>query len=429
MDLFSKIQNNALNSLVVVSIVSTILVASLPGGNFINQAITGAMILSVVGLLVSTNRRLWLSPELLVILVWITYAIIPSITSVNPEKSIFRLISIFLILFFVISLIQASMWKEGIRLFIWTYIGSMCASYIITFTELNEYIKNISVGVIGAGETIRTASTLGNAVTFGVAAVLAQSLIVLLASLPSTTKIEKLLGLGAYVVLTGAIINSGSRTAMGGSIALLVGMIWVFGVLNPRNILKSILWLGLIIGLLGTAAYKSKDIDVLQERYYEIIEKGTTLNRITDFFNMFAMDDGFSVSSVGDSLGDRMDLGVIAWETFNQHPFGVGLDNFSEIAGVHAHSNYLELLASTGFIGVFLYYIFYFLILLRATKMWLKFPRFKVPKAVIVGMLVLAVTDIQNVSYYVKTVWVYLALLISTLEIFRRQANARYQFQ
>ena len=51
------------------------------------------------------------------------------------------------------------------------------------------------------------------------------------------------------------------------------------------------------------------------------------------------------------------------------------------------------------------------------------------PKALLLGVGVLALMDIQNVSYYFKSVWLYLAILIGATEIFRRQLVASIQRQ
>ncbi len=420
---------SVLNTLVVLAILSAILVASLPGGNFVNTGISGLLAAGTAFYILAGRRSLWNSPELLMVLVWLTYALIPSIFAPNQEQAMFKAISMLQVMLLVYFTLQIIIWKDSSRVFMWAYIVAMCISYLVTFTVLNEYIKEVSIDVEGAGGTLRTASTLANAVTFGVAAVLAQSLILIVITLRSTSKTEKAFAIIAFLILTGATINSGSRTAMAGSVFLLTGSIWVFSLWRPHSLMRLVLWAGVIAILSGGFIYLIKDIEQVQTRYHEIAEGGL-ITRITDFVNLLSASGENTVERSGESLDARLGLAKMAWQTAQNYPFGVGLDNFSEFSGVYAHSNYLELLATTGFPGLIIYYLCYFFIVFKAMQIWLRFPHMATPKAIILGVAVLGLMDIQNVSYYVKTVWLFLAILIATLEILHRKtivaANQHY---
>ena len=418
-----------LNMLVVMAILSAILIASLPGGNFINIGISGLLAAGTVFYIVVTQRSLWTSKELIMVLVWLAYALIPSIFAPNQEQAMFKAISMLQVMLLVYFTLQVIVWSGNSRLFAWAYVAAMCISYLITFTVLNEFIKEISIGVEGAGEELRTASTLANAVTFGVAAVMAQALVILLITFRSTTKLEKTLAVIAFLILTGATINSGSRTAMAGSVFLLLGCFWVFSLWKPHNLIRLLLWSTIFASVGGGFIFLIKDLPQVQDRYYLIVEGGI-LTRVTDFINLISGAGDNTVERSGESLDARLWLAKMAWQTAQDFPFGVGLDNFSEFSGVYAHSNYLELLSTTGFPGLVIYYLCYVFIVVKALQIWLRFPHMATPKAIILGVAVLALMDIQNVSYYVKTVWLFLAIMIASLEILRRKiifaANQHY---
>jgi len=411
----------ALNFLVVGAILSAILLASLPGWNIINTAVSGSMAGGVVLYLVINRKKLYNSVELMMILAWLAYALIPSIFAPDQEQAMFKAISMLQVMVLVYLIVQVMVWNGSTRPFLWAYIIAMCLSYLVTFTGLNAYIQEISsaADVAGGGETLRTTGTLANAVTFGVAAVMAQGLIVVLLTHAGTSTIEKLLAIIAFIILTGATINSGSRTALVGSGLLLLGSAWVFSLWRPERFIRFLFASVIFAGVGAAFVFAVKDIEQVSDRYYEVIESGAVTSRMTDFFAMITSSDDV-VERSGQSLEERLGLAKMAWEIANQYPLGVGLDNFSEFSGVYAHSNYLELLATTGFPGLLIYYLCYLFMLSKSFKIWAHMPNPQTAKAVILAIFVLALMDIQNVSYYVKTVWIYLAILIATLEVYRR---------
>jgi len=132
-------------------------------------------------------------------------------------------------------------------------------------------------------------------------------------------------------------------------------------------------------------------------------------------------DELEAVERDGNSLGARAELALIAWNTAVDHPFGVGLNNFALVGGVYAHSNYLEILADTGFLGLLIYYGIYLLVIVKAGKLWLRYKYSSMPKALVLSILALAVMDIANVSYYEKSTWIFLVIVIATTETLRRQ--------
>ena len=419
--------------LAVATILTTILLGRLPGGNLVNLAVTGLLAATVIFYIVVMRRSVWGSIELFMVLAWLAWSLVPSVFAVDQELALIKAIQMLIVVLLVFSLLQVQVWQGPTRLFLWAYIIAMCCSYIVTFTPLQEVIAQSYEGIKtqhNAGGTERVAGTLGIATKFGVAATLAQALILVVLAIRRTSKLERILGVVAFLILTMAVINSGTRTAMVGSFFLLIGSVWVFSLWRPAALLKVTVW-AMIAVLVGGGLFMAvKDIPEVKERYFQVVEGGKLQNRMMDFVGMLSKgEDEGAVERSGESLRDRMGLAIAAWETANDAPLGVGLDNFGLIAGVYAHSNYLELLATTGFPGLVLYYLAYLMMTIKAFKLWRRAPGMAQPKALLLGVAVLALMDIQNVSYYFKSVWLYLAILIGATEIFRRQLVASIQRQ
>ncbi|MCB1755982.1 MAG: O-antigen ligase family protein [Gammaproteobacteria bacterium] len=412
-----------LMALAIATILSTMLLSYMAGGNLVNIGFAGALTLMALIYLVVGRRELWISPEIVMVMIWLAYSLIPSLFAPDQEQAMFKMMTMIQVLILSVVILQVCIWQGSTRIFIWTYILAVCASYIITFTPLNELVVEVQAEVEGSDSMVRTASTLGNANTFGVVAVLAQAFVVILISMKSTTARERVLAVVSYFILAGAVINSGSRTALAGSLLLTFGMAWVFSLWKIHKLGNVIKWLVIIGALIGGLYYFLKDVEVVQERFDIVVSESKIEMRMADFFDLFTKDeDEEMIERSGDSIGNRLGLAKMAWDIVNEYPFGVGLDNFKIFSGVYAHSNYLELLADTGFIGTFLYYLIYVLLVLKLLKLWSRIKGSNLPKALILGVFILSVMDIANVSYYTKPVWIFLIIIIATAELFQRQA-------
>ena len=133
-----------------------------------------------------------------------------------------------------------------------------------------------------------------------------------------------------------------------------------------------------------------------------------------------------NVETKEQSLEERKDLMNSAWEVWLNHPMGIGLDNYRVVSGVYAHSNYFELLASVGIIGLIIYYLSYFLFF---KWLWRRSVIFDMPalqKMLMVGIAVMALMDISNVSYYSKSLWLLLSILLGQLLLLERSYKKAY---
>lgn len=113
-------------------------------------------------------------------------------------------------------------------------------------------------------------------------------------------------------------------------------------------------------------------------------------------------------------------------DQFLKTPFlGVGIANSSYITmqavgrATYLHNNYVELLATTGIIGFCLYYSVYFYIIINCIKM-LK-TKNKYINVVLVIFLVNMILEYGMVSYYSKSIYIYILLGITMIERIKKE--------
>jgi len=141
-----------------------------------------------------------------------------------------------------------------------------------------------------------------------------------------------------------------------------------------------------------------------------------------------------SMAGAAKSEAGRVELYKLAFNEGLKNPvFGVGLDNFREVrsgqrfgskVGTYAHSNYMEVMVSTGIIGLMIYISIYVSML---------FKLFRLRKAIfqkeLVGGYALAssllamfiILDFAMVSYSEKISCFILAGLIAQISILQKQ--------
>lgn len=232
----------------------------------------------------------------------------------------------------------------------------------------------------------------------------------------------------AVAVLGIAIIHTGSRTALGGMIFLILGLVWVFRVWRIRYMARSILMIA-ILGIIVSGTYvalgenntiRAKIDSYLQDEY--LMER---YNKTLRLFSNIGDSEEFSTEmSTSDQL--RAQLMQDAWSAALENPLGLGLDNFKVVSGVYAHSNYFELLATTGFLGLALYIAIYFFMLGRL----LAFAKHRggttiLVRVIAISVVTLMITDIAFVSYVHKQYWLFIALAIASIELCRRTISSQ----
>ena len=108
---------------------------------------------------------------------------------------------------------------------------------------------------------------------------------------------------------------------------------------------------------------------------------------------------------------------------------GVGIDNFRKVGtgqvlgtkvGTYSHSNYIEILVSTGFIGFLLYFAIYISIfkrIIRLRQRKLKGTEHNYLILVLSMFSMFVLYDFAMVSYYEKMSWLLLSVILAALII------------
>lgn len=123
--------------------------------------------------------------------------------------------------------------------------------------------------------------------------------------------------------------------------------------------------------------------------------------------------------SIGErSLGTRVLMYATGLELFYQRPLlGWGAQQYEYISGfkTYSHSNFIEILANHGVIGLFIYYMLFVSLISRVWRLKKK-TLSKKEKAmrywILTSIVFLLVWDVAAVSYYNKLFWILLATLI-----------------
>ncbi|MBW1923271.1 MAG: O-antigen ligase family protein [Deltaproteobacteria bacterium] len=138
------------------------------------------------------------------------------------------------------------------------------------------------------------------------------------------------------------------------------------------------------------------------------------------------------------SLPGRAEMIKRGTELALKNPFfGVGLDQFryynnslslTSIDQSYSHSNVIEVLADTGFIGFAIYYSAYVIILLKLLYLRKKCPfgpaRRYLHLSFLIGIIVV-IYDLFSVTYYTKGYWFALTLILCAIVLARGQIEHR----
>lgn len=110
-------------------------------------------------------------------------------------------------------------------------------------------------------------------------------------------------------------------------------------------------------------------------------------------------------------------VGLNLW---SQHPLiGWGFDAYEDISGfnTYSHSNFIELLANNGLIGLILYYCFSFSLLISSLRLY-RYRKLKdkgLLSWTILVVVVLLAWDIAAVSYYSKPNWILYGVALASM--------------
>ncbi len=400
-----------------LNVFSTMLVAELPGGNLVNYGATGLFLLAVIVVGMFSRKAVWFGAEWLLLMVWLCYAMIPSVLAFDVEAGMFKVLTMLQLAVWALAIHQAIIWRHSAIAPLLIYGAAVSGAYLLSFVGIG------GGAAAGADPAGRVASTLANANTFGAAAVMGLGLCLLAAAhkLPTQLKwVQAILTL----LLVAAVFNSGSRTALVGMIAMLLGSTWAMRVWSARQFVRTLPMLTVVVVIAAGLYLTFKDVPEVAERLdsiFSLEDPNSAISRLWDFIGVLTAG-----SVQAEQGGESMSLRLALIEQglnllLESHLLGIGLDNFRALMGAYSHSNVIEVLVATGVVGILLYYGIYLALVVRCVGMLRRDWHHAVPRMALVTIATLSLMDIQHVSYDTKQGWLFLAILIAAVEVSRRE--------
>lgn len=395
---------------------SAILLATLPGGNYINLGVSVAFVGAVVFAAIAGKRSMWFSPELLILVAWLCYSMIGTLMAADTDTAMFKSLTMVQILILSFCVQQVVIWNRGNTTNFVVYGVAVAISYLLTFTQFSA--QEIAGAEQVAGDVARVASTLNDENTFGAVALMGFSFALIALAL-NTSKIGVLPLALLLVLLFAAVVNSGSRTAFVGGFLVLVGVVWAFRLWRGAALGKFIMGASAAAILSVLVFYAAKSVPEVEDRIEAVFSSDSVIvTRINDFLDVLLSGD--TNASSGNSIDERVEMIDAGLGVVGDYPIaGVGLDNFRVVTGTgtYAHSNLIEVAASTGLIGFVIYHLMYVVLTFRILKLVAaKGADGTVARLALLGLMAYFLMDITRVSYYEKTSWLYFAALGALVE-------------
>ena len=371
-----------------------------------------AAIYVTVHLLFIIGRRLLpakMDTVFLCFLIWSLIGLIGGFTTVSPLTlfgKLWTLLQLICLSYFLYSLaieMRTIKWLE------WSYLLGVVISILWTL---------VSTG--GHFSTERLEGTQGNANALA-AALLVDYVISLDLYRQHRSRIMKACLVCNMGFLLPFLLASGSRKGVLGLFLLVFLAVTLKVFLEERGKrFIALLWAGM--GLILTLAM-----------LLPLIVAGPHFARLQ---NLERFASGQRLAEQEESLSGRADLARRGIGLAYRHPFfGVGLDQFrfydqhyqfTHTERTYAHSNVIEVLADTGLVGFAVYHSAYLIILLRLVGTWKSCRLTKSSHylylCVLIGAIVI-LYDLFSVTYYTKTYWLALTMVLSSLTLAKSESD------
>lgn len=365
------------------------------GGGFLFLAATSGRKVSI-----PLSYRIWIA--------WFFFALFTSTQADYPDLAALKILTLVQIVPIAFVLTNYLLWSDSNR-FYWLGLVFCALASCAMVLMFPRTFSDMSGRVFGP---------LGNANAFGVMLVTAL-IFVMVGALCERRLLAKLLYLAAAGLLFSVELETGSRQAIIGTVVggFMIIACYVYG---TRAGLKGVLVSVAILVVLLPVAYSIASTS----KYWYRME-------------VAIMASKGDTTDADSSLLGRMWLYQRAWEVAVDHPvFGAGLDNFRMAAGqkigmrigTYSHSNYMEILASTGFPGFIIYFSIlwhWYKTLYRSRHLMLHKESFGRYTQVVAITVAYSIMDFTSVSYYDKCAWLVYPWLIAELEFMRMQPAPR----
>jgi O-antigen ligase len=366
--------------------------------------------LAVVFLVVAKGKQIVVPVTYRIWGVWFFFALVSSVFSRHIDVSMARALTLAQVSGIGFLVTNILIWNRSTRFYAMALIGAALVSIAMVSSM---------PGVLATGDG-RVYGTMGNANGYGVMLSVAMVLS-LITALDARNIFIKVVFFGATIPIASMMLQTGSRKAM------IAGLLLGGGLICIAYLYKS-----------GAATFRSFFVAM-------IIVSALVLGGITFLVNsdhwsrteqaMAAADGDFG--DADQSVIGRLWLAQQAIELSMKNPLlGIGLDAFrmarssttGMTIGTYSHSNYLEVLVSTGIVGFFLFFSIYWLWFRRiyAYRGHMRSPAsFRRYTMVMVVVMMVAAMDVAMVSYYDKFMWLVLPWVVAELYLFEQEEIRR----
>jgi O-antigen ligase len=389
-------------------IFSTILISHYPWGTKYNKMMAAALFLvAIIERLRSNKKLLELSPQHVIFVFWALLATFSGIISGSGEQQIIRsLTRVSLVFLASLPLYMLLVDRLCFKWISWTFVFAAIASSAV-----------IQLGIMPppSGMSARFEGTLANANRFGFVSLIGLVNTVYLWQVYRRPLVKVLL-LVAGALLSYQIILSGSRKGMLG-VFFIFFLQYIFYVFKNR---KEKVFKRSIGGLVVLSIVFSIFSYFLMTSDY-----GHRLR------NMFLYIKGEQLERQESSLAGRTYLMKVGFNNFMKSPIiGSGMSSFDETdigvgmlsrrIGAYAHSNFIEVLSSSGTIGFILYYSIYLTLILKLLRQF-KYESNSRLKPIwnfaATSIVLMMFYELFSVTYYGKAFWIVLSCILASVKI------------
>jgi O-antigen ligase len=351
---------------------------------------------------------------------WMLIAVISGLLSENPKGNLTRAWTLCQVILVSIFLYGTILHRPNLNWFAWAFLIATTVSALGIDLGLMPHIpfQRVPMAVDS-----RFSATLGNPNIFGYVCVISLAFVIYLwRTHPKFLVRVLLMILAAYLTIKTA--DTGSRKAIFGLLLIFTAE-YLFSVFakGPKTRSKQALVLligGFILFLVGGS-------------FIYLIMKGDYGHRMRNVGHILR---GETLEKGEQSLPHRLKLYKTGWNLFLENPaFGGGLASFSETKighfrwgsiGTYSHSNFMEILVSSGLIGFIIYYSIYGIVVIRLVRIAISNSSIANTPSIHFLAVVIPFTiffDFFAITYYVKEFWIVLTVILGLVKILMDKAS------
>lgn len=374
------------------------------GMSYIPKLLSIPLLIILIVRVFVLKYNLILPREFILVGLWLLYSIVSGIFAINFNVFFDQFLICLQVIGIALVLLNLLVWLKDPML-VWSsiFFATLIMSiYVLQYPKL-YYIET------------RLAGRLQNANLYALALVLSYvyALNRIIASRSVAMKVFFLASVPFILYLIG---ESGSRK---GIIAAIIFSIIIM-ILHYKIIFKQSFFISISLILIFLVLIAMSSYYLSQSKHFSRLE------------NVFSAITSGNLRKADKSFNERLKLYDYGWKMAVEHPaLGIGLNNFRLVMGgkinaskgVYSHSNMIELLASTGFIGFAIYYSIYLSIFLKLIKLNRRYWKLwsdeyrEIYITTFALIVIYVIYDFAMVSYQGKLSWIILSSIITSTTI------------